>query len=113
MTRKQALELAIQALAGNEEAVQVQHIIIDELHVQAMQEFIREYLRIQPISAEDYNVRRTRPSRGWFAIARYNYTRRWRILLEKLNLPIYNNRGMPNSVPQLKVRGISDYIFEE
>ena len=31
MTRKQALELAVQALAGNEEAVQVLHSRIDEL----------------------------------------------------------------------------------
>ena len=86
---------------------------LDELHAQATQEFIREYLRIQPVSAEYYNARRTHPSRGWYAIAKYNHTRRWRILLEKLGLPIYNNRGTPPSVPQLKVRVISDYNFEE
>lgn len=86
---------------------------LDELHAQATQDFIREYLRIQPVSAEDYNARRTHPSRGWYSIAKYNHTRRWRILLEKLNLPIYNNRGAPNSAPQLKVRVISDYNFEE
>jgi RNA polymerase sigma factor (sigma-70 family) len=180
MTRKQALELAVQTLAGNEEAVQVLHTMIDELplnrwteaairdsveqfildngrpplrtdfkkkclpphsvikhrfgltlqewldlnyptektpldelHAQATQDFIREYLRIQPVSAEDYNARRTHPSRGWYAIAKYNHTRRWRILLERLNLPIYNNRGTPNSTPQLKVRVISDYNFED
>ena len=113
MTRKQALKLAVQALAWNEEAVQVLHTIIDELHAQATQDFIREYLRIQPVSAEDYNARRTHPSRGWFSIAKYNHTRRWRILLEKLNLPIYNNRGTPPSAPQLKVRVISDYNFED
>ena len=180
MTRKQALELAVQALAGNEEAVQVLHTMIcelplnrwteaairdsveqfildngrpplrtdfkkkclpphsvikrrfgvtlqewldrnyptaktplDELHAQATQEFIREYLRIQPVSAEDYNARRAHPSRGWYAIAKYNHTRRWRILLEKLNLPIYNNRDVPEATPQLKVRVISDYNFED
>ena len=180
MTRKQALELAVQTLTGNEEAVQVLHTMIDELplnrwtevairdsveqvildngraplrtdskkkrlpphpvikrrfgvtlqewldqnyatektpldelHAQATQDFIREYLRIQPVSAEDYNARRTHPSRGWYAIAKYNHTRRWRILLEKLNLPIYNNRGTPPSMPQLKVRVISDYNLEE
>ena len=180
MTRKQALELAAQALAENKEAVQVLHTMIDELplnrwteaairdsteqfildhgrpplrtdfkkkclpphsvikrrfgltlqewldqnyptkktpldelHAQATQDFIREYLRIQPVSAEDYNARRTHPSRGWYAIAKYNHTRRWRILLEKLNLPIYNNRGTPPSAPQLKVRVISDYNFDE
>ena len=86
---------------------------LDELHAQATKDFIREYLRIQPVRAEDYNARRTHPSRGWYAIAKYNHTRRWRILLEKLNLPIYNNRGTPNSTPRLKVRVISDYNFEE
>lgn len=85
---------------------------LDELHAQATQDFIREYLRIQPVSAEDYNARRAHPSRGWFAIAKYNHTRRWRILLEKLNLPVYNNRDVPESPPQLKVRVISDYNLQ-
>ena len=86
---------------------------LDELHAKATENFIKEYLRIQPVSAEDYNARRNHPSHGWFAIAKYNHTRRWRILLEKLNLPIYNNRGVPDSTPQLKVRVISDTDFRE
>ena len=86
---------------------------LDELRAKATEDFIKEYLRIQPTSAEDYNARRTHPSRGWYAIAKYNHTRRWRILLEKLNLPIYNNRDVPNNTPQLKVRVISDYNFED
>ena len=86
---------------------------LDELPAQAARNFIRECLRIQPVSAEDYNARRTHPSRGWYAVARYNHTRRWRILPEKLKLPGYNNRGTPDSPPQLKVRVISDYNFEE
>ena len=180
MTRKQALELAIRALADNEEAVQILHTIIDEfplnrwtedairdsveqfildhgrvpntrdfkrrglpphtviknrfgvnlkewleqnyptqitpldeLQAKATEEFIRDYLRLRPVSAEDYNARRAHPSRGWYTIAVYNRTRRWRILLEKLNLPIYNNRGVPNSTPQLKIRVISDCDFRE
>lgn len=180
MTRKQALELAIQALADNEEAVQVLHTIIDELplnrwtedairdsveqfildhgrvpntrdfkrrglpphtviknrfgvnlkewleqnyptqktsldelQAKATEEFIKEYLRILPVSAEDYNARRSHPSRGWYTIAVYNHTRRWRILLEKLDLPVYNNRDVPNSTPQLKVRVISDTDWGE
>ena len=180
MTRKQALELAVQALADNEKAVQVLHTMIDELplnrwtenairdsveqfildngrpplrtdfkkkclpphsvikrrfgvtlqewldqnyptkktpldelHAQATQDFIREYLRIQPVSAEDYNARRTHPSRGWYAIAKYNHTRRWRILLEKLNLPIYNNRGVPMPKSQFDVHIISDTDFRD
>ena len=86
---------------------------LDEFQAKATEDFIKEYLRIQPTSAEDYNTRRTHPSRGWFSIAKYNHTRRWRILLEKLNLPVYNNRYVPNSTPQLKVRVISDYNFED
>ena len=86
---------------------------LDELHAKATEDFIKEYLRIRPVSAEDYNARRTHPSRGWFAIAKYNHTRRWRILLEKLDLPVYNNRSVPETTPQLKVRVISDYNFED
>ena len=44
---------------------------LDELHAQATGDFIREYLRIRPVSAEDYNARRTHPSRGWYAIANF------------------------------------------
>ena len=36
MTRKQALELAVQTLAGNKEAVQVLHTMIDELPPQPL-----------------------------------------------------------------------------
>ena len=86
---------------------------LDELQAKATEDFIKEYLRIRPTSAEDYNARRAHPSRGWFAIAKYNHTRRWRILLEKLNLPVYNNRDVPVSTPRIKVRIISDYSFEE
>ncbi len=86
---------------------------LDELQAKATEDFIKEYLRIQPTSAEDYNARRAHPSLGWYSIAKYNHTRRWRILLEKLSLPIYNNRGVLNSTPQLKVRVISDYDFRD
>ena len=78
---------------------------LDELHAQATEDFIREYLRIQPVSAEDYNARRTHPSRGWYAIAKYNHTRRWRILLEKLNLPIYNNPRHAAQRPAIESAG--------
>ena len=174
MTRKQALELAILALADNKEAVQILHTIIDEyplnswseaairdsveqfildygrvpntrdfkrrglpphtvikhrfgvnlkewleqnyptayppldeLQANATEDFIKEYLRIQPTSAEDYNARRAHPSRGWFAIAKYNHTRRWRILLEKLNLSVYNNRSTPETSAPSMTRGTS------
>lgn len=86
---------------------------LDELQAKATEDFIKEYLRIRPTSAEDYNARRTHPSCGWFAIAKYNHTRRWRILLEKLDLPIYNNRDVPDGPPRLMVNFFSDYDFEE
>ena len=85
----------------------------DEKHAEATEAFVREYLRIQPVSAEDYNARRSHPSMGWSAIARYNHTRRWRILLEKLELPVYNNRDVPKGKTAFKVNIISDYDFQE
>ena len=68
---------------------------------------------VLPETGQVYNsaARHFRP--GAYAIAKYNHTRRWRILPEKLNLPIYNNRGTPPGAPQLKVRVISDYNFED
>ena len=55
MTRKQALELAVQALAENEEAVQVLHTMIDELPLNrwtedsifdAVEQFILDHGRV-------------------------------------------------------------------
>ena len=86
---------------------------LDELQAKATEDFIKEYLRIQPTSAEDYNARRSHPSRGWYTIAVYNHTRRWRVLLAKLSLPIYNNRDVPDSTPQLRVNVILDCDFRE
>ena len=56
---------------------------LDELHAQATQEFIKEYLRIQPVSAEDYNARRAHPSRGWYAIARTSRLNAMSVYAEK------------------------------
>ena len=86
---------------------------MDEVRARATEEFVREYLRIRPVSAEDYNVRRARPSLSWFTIARYNHTRRWRILLEKLELPVYNNGDVAKDKPNFKVNIISDYDFRD
>ena len=85
----------------------------DEKRAKATEAFIREYLRIRPVSAEDYNARRSHPSPGWSAVARCNHTRRWRILLEKLELPVYNNRDTPKGRTAFKVNILSDYDFRE
>ncbi len=110
MTRKQALELVVRALAGSEEAVQVLHTMIDELPLNRWTEAaIRD-------SVEQFildNGRHAHPSRGWYAFAKYNHTRRWCVLLEKLKLPTYSNLSTPPSVSQLKVRVILDYDIEE
>ena len=56
---------------------------LDELYAQATQEFIKEYLRIQPVSAEDYNTRRKHPSRGWYSIARTSRLNAMSVYAEK------------------------------
>ena len=64
MTRKQALELAVQALAGNEEAVQVLHTMIDELPLNrwteaairdSVEQFILDHSRVP--TATDFKKR--------------------------------------------------------
>lgn len=86
---------------------------IDEKHTKATEAFVREYLRIQPISAEDYNARRSPASLSWFTIAIYNHTRRWRILLEKLDLPVFSGRDVSMGKTEFKVNIISDYDFQD
>ncbi len=179
MTRKQALELAVQALAENKEAVQVLHTMIDELPLNRWTEaairdsveqfildngrppmntdfkirelpphtvvkrrfgitlqqwldqnypspkpseeeiraavterFVEDYKRLRPVSAEDYNARRTTGNRGWAFVARCNHTGRWRTLLKKLDLPVYDSRGAGDT-PPLKVKVISDTDFRD
>ena len=49
----------------------------------SVEQFILGYLRIQPVSAEDYNARRTHPSRGWYAIARTSRLNAMSVYAEK------------------------------
>lgn len=87
---------------------------LSEAHSKATEDFVREYLRIRPVSGEDYNARRARPaSLCWMTIAKYNHTRRWRILLEKLGLPVYNDRDASTETPKLKVNILPDDEFWE
>lgn len=69
---------------------------LKETRAAATKEFIQEYLRIRPNSAEDYNKNRTPGSACWYTIARYNQTRNWRSLLTKLELPVFSHVAVPS-----------------
>lgn len=86
---------------------------IEEKHAKATENFVKEYLSIHPVSAEDYNSHRSPASLSWFTIAMYNHTRRWRILLEKLGLPVFNSRDLPKDKTEFKVNIISDYDLQD
>ncbi len=64
--------------------------------------FITEYLRLKPCSGEKFDARRSTGIPCWFTVAQHNGTTRWRALLEKLDLPIYNN--LHNLPPQQAVK---------
>ena len=76
-------------------------------------EFKKEYLRIRPKSADEYNDNRTPGSPCWYTVAVHNQTKRWRELLKKLNLPIYNNVDVPREAPPLKVNIFTHYDFRD
>lgn len=75
--------------------------------------FKEEYLRIRPVSAEEYNAKRTAGSPCWFTVAIHNHTKRWRGLLETLELPIYNNINVPRETASLKVNIYTHYDFKD
>ena len=75
--------------------------------------FIRDYLRIRPKSADEFNARRTPNSPCWFTVAVHNGTKRWRGLLEKLELPIYNNVDIPRETTAFRVNVHTHYDFRD
>lgn len=85
----------------------------EEKRTKATEAFVRDYFRIQPKSADEFNARRTPSTHCWYTVAVYNHTRSWRNLLAKLELPIYNNIDVPRVKPDLKVSVISDTDFRE
>ena len=76
-------------------------------------EFKKEYLRIRPESAEAYNAKRTPGLPCWYTVAVHNQTKRWRELLKKLKLPVYNNVDIPREAPPLKVNIFTHYDFRD
>ena len=63
----------------------------EESHTEATKAFVRDYLRLMPKSAEEYNERRPQGSPCWYTVAAYNDVRCWRSLLEKLELPVFSD----------------------
>ena len=61
----------------------------EELEKQYSEEFIKEYNRIKPRSADEYEAKRSKGSKSWQTIrARCNQTS-WRGLIRYLDLPFY------------------------
>ena len=50
--------------------------------------FIKEYKKIKPQTASEFDERKTN-SKTWRTVALYNNATSWRKLIEKLNLPLY------------------------
>lgn len=75
--------------------------------------FIRDYLRIRPKSADEFNARRTPNSPCWFTVAQRNETKRWRGLLEKLGLPVYSGMDVPREPTAFQVNVHTHYDFRD
>ena len=85
----------------------------DEKRKQLTKVFIEEYRRIKPKSAEDYNAKRAQDAPCWYTIAVHNQTKRWRELLDKLELPIYNNTDVPRKRTEFTVNIYTHYDFRD
>lgn len=84
----------------------------DTLRDKYTAEFIAEFQRIKPRSADEYNAKRN-GAKGWLTIARYNEVKTWRQLLSKLGLePCFDLREERKPM-QFNVRIFSDYDFAD
>lgn len=85
----------------------------EEKRAEVTEAFVRDYLRIRPKSAEEFNARRTPETHCWYTVAVYNHARCWRKLLSRLELPVYSKTDAPREKPTLKVNILSDYDFKD
>jgi len=85
----------------------------DEVRKKLTDAFVKDYLRIRPRSADEYDAKRSPGSPCWYTVAVHNNTKRWRGLLEKLGLPIYNNVDVPRETAALKVNIYTHYDFRD
>ncbi len=76
----------------------------EESRAAATEEFTQEYLRNKPQSAAEYDRKRKQGSPCWYTVARYNQTRSWRALLNKLELPVFTRAAMPQVKREYYVR---------
>lgn len=84
----------------------------DELRDQYTAEFIAEYERIKPRSAEEYNAKRI-GAKGWLTIKRYNEVETWRQLLKKLGLQPYFDLRSERQPVKFQVRFHVDTDFAD
>jgi len=75
--------------------------------------FVKDYLRIRPKSADEFNAKRTPNSPCWYTVAVHNDTKRWRGLLEKLALPVFSGVDKPRESPAFQVNVFTHYDFRD
>ena len=56
------------------------------------QNFIDDYIRIKPVTSDDFNKRRSPNVKTWNSIANYNEVKSWNELLDILSLPSYSKK---------------------
>lgn len=84
----------------------------DELRERYTAEFVQEYERIKPKSADEYNAKRV-GAKGWLTIARYNDVKTWCQLRKKLGLKPYFETRNDHVPVQFKVRVFLDTDFTD
>lgn len=81
----------------------VQKPLQEDIRKRMTEAFEKDYLRIRPKSADEFNAQRTPNSPCWYTVAVHNHTKRWRGLLEKLELPVFNHVDVPRELPAFQV----------
>lgn len=85
----------------------------EELKKQYTEEFIREYSRIKPRSADEYDAKRTKGAKSWQTVRSRCGLSSWRGLIRHLDLPFYFDMQKDHIPMKFNIRVFTDFEMPE
>ena len=84
----------------------------EEIKKQYIEEFIKEYYRIKPKSADEFDAKRTKGAKSWQTVRARCNQKSWRGLLKYLNLTMYYDLQKDHIPMEFNVSVSTDVDFD-
>ena len=84
----------------------------EEIRKEYSEEFIREYNRIKPRSADEYDEKRNKAVKSWQTVRHHCGQKSWRGLIRHLGLPIYYDLAKDHIPTQFNIQIKTDLMGE-